>query len=408
MTAPTQARRGISRTAREKLDRLGTLLRVHDRQRWEIGDLVNQLVQSHRVSLSVISEKVNYSKPHLSELAATARFFGPDERTANFQDSLLARRVFTRFPALGIPITAIRDEIAKLHGKRPGEVKAHFMRRLTEAQTANVARQSSATARAECSNRCFHDDWRNVVPTLPDRSVKIFNADPPFGGYRWGDGGGYRSTRAESSGLRTDSDANSTEQAMEVTLALFGLCLPKLQKGGCLLLWQPGARPDSPAILERAAATGCDTPVALTWVKSNTGIVAEDNPYAPTTERLLIFVPRGTRLVKHEYDLSRSDVLMFPSETIQASRDVRTGKRPPNEVHMFQKPLALMEHLVRKHSYEGELLVDCFGCSGTACQAAGRLGRRWLYIERNAANFEWGQRRLGKSIAGSSDATYLS
>lgn len=281
-----------------------------------------------------------------------------------------------------------------MHGKRPGDVKAHFMRRLTEKQTANVARLCSTAARAHVSDRCFHDDWRNVVPKLPDRSVKIFNADPPFGGYRWGDGGGYRSTRAESSGLRTESDANTSEEAMEVTLALFDHCLPKLQEGGCLLLWQPGARPDLPAILAKAASSGWETPVALTWVKSNTGIVAEDYPYAPTTERLLIFVPRGTKLIKHEYDLSRSDALIFPSETIQASRDIRSGKRRANEVHMFQKPLLLMEHLIRKHSYEGELLVDCFGCSGTACQAAARLARRWIYIERNPENFTWGEHRL--------------
>lgn len=394
----TVRRRGVSKSANAKLDRLSELLVAHDRHCWDIGDLVNQLVQSHRVPLSVVGKKVSYSKSHLSELAATARSFPPVERTANFQDSLLARRVFVRFPAIGMSIAEIRDEIAGMQGKRPGAVKAHFMRRLTEKERRCAASEFERGQPAAMPSQCFNDDWRNIVPRLPDKSVKVFNADPPFGGYGWGEDGGYLSTRAESSGLRTESDANASDEAMEVTLALFDLCLPKLKEGGCLLLWQPGAKPDSPAVLAKATSSGWELPVALTWVKSNTGIVAEDYPYAPTTERILVFVPRDTKLVKHEYDLSRSDVLSYPSETIQASRDVRSGKSPPQSTHMFQKPTSLMEHLLRKHSHPGELIVDCFGCSGSTCIAASGLGRRWMYVERNAANFAWGRQRLREAV----------
>ncbi|HTV48625.1 MAG TPA: DNA methyltransferase, partial [Phycisphaerae bacterium] len=98
------------------------------------------------------------------------------------------------------------------------------------------------------------------------------------------------------------------------------------------------------------------------------------------------------------YEMNPSDVLIYPSETIQASRDIRTGKIIPQSVHMFQKPLSLMNHLVRKHSYPGELIVDCFGCSGSCCIAANSLGRRWLYIESNKNNFLWGAQRIMSSI----------
>jgi len=176
------------------------------------------------VPLSAISKKVSYSKSHLSELAATARFFSPDERTANFQDSLLARRVFVRFPAINMPITEIRDRIADMQGKRPGEVKAYFMHLLTERERERALTELDNSRPVAPLTQCFNDDWRNVVPQLPDKSVKVFNADPPFGGYGWGDEGGYLSTRAESSGLRTESDANASDEAMEVTLALYRRC----------------------------------------------------------------------------------------------------------------------------------------------------------------------------------------
>jgi DNA modification methylase len=386
--------RGFSKKAMAKLLRLNELISEHDSRCWEIGDLVTELVHSHRMPLSVIAKLVNYSKPRLSEFSTTARFFSPEQRTANFQDSLMTRRMFVRFPALSLTPMEIRDHISGMHGKRPGEIKAYFARLHASSHAARAGREQVSTHLSGLAGRCFKSDWRDVIPSMPDRSIKIINADPPFGGYSWRLDGGYISSRAESSGLRTDADANSDAEAAEVTLELFKLCLPKLAEGGCMLLWQPGARPDNPAVMEAATNNGWESPLALTWLKSNTGVAAEDCPYAPTTERILVFVPKGTKLVKHEYDLSRSDVLSFPSETIQASRDMRSGKSPPRSVHMFQKPTALMEHLLRKHSHPGELIVDCFGCSGSACVAAENLGRRWVYVERNAENFAWAKSNL--------------
>jgi DNA modification methylase len=402
MPTKVSRRRAYSAKALTKLKRLTELISRHDGVCWEIGDLVTELVQSHRVPLAVISKAVNYSKPRLSEFSVTARFFVPEQRTANFQDSLMARRMFVRFPALGMTALDIRDSISRMHGKRPGEIKAYFARLHASAEGRRAVGDLPTAQLAGFVGRCFHADWRDVVPSLPDRSIKIVNADPPFGGYGWRTEGGYLSSRSESSGLRTDSDANTDAEATEVTLALFKMCLPKLTEGGCVLLWQPGARPDNPALIDTAMSCGWELPVALTWLKSNTGVAAEDCPYAPTTERILVFVPRGTKLVKHERDMSRSDVLSYPSETIQASREVRSGSLPAKSTHMFQKPLPLMEHLIRKHSYPGELVVDCFGCSGSACIAAEKLGRRWVYVERNAENFAWGRQRLDRECTSSS------
>ena len=403
--SPNQ-RKGYSKAAVLKVDRLSRLIAAHDACCWQIGDLVTELVLSHRMPLAVVARKVSYSKPRLSEFSTTARFFKPEHRTANFQDCLMARRMFVRFPGLGLTAVEIRDQIAAMHGKRPSEIKAYFARKHAAAE-ASRATQGPDIPEATQAGGCFHSDWRDVIPTIPDRSIKMINADPPFGGYSWQTDGGYLSSRSGSSGLRTESDANSDAEAMEVTLDLFRLCLPKLKDGGCLLLWQAGAKPDNPAVIETVAACGWESPLALTWLKSNTGVAAEDSPYAPTTERILIFVPRGQKLIKHERDMSRSDVLSFPSETISASRDFRMGNMPPRTVHMFQKPNALMEHLIRKHSYPGELIVDCFGCSGSCCIAAERLGRQWLYIESNADNFEWGRHRLAAEIRQPSSASPL-
>lgn len=67
--------------------------------------------------------------------------------------------------------------------------------------------------------------------------------------------------------------------------------------------------------------------------------------------------------------------------------DVRTG-------HQTQKPLALMELLVRLFSEKGELILDPFTGSGTTGVAAIRLGRRFIGWEMNPAYAEMARRRL--------------
>ena len=67
--------------------------------------------------------------------------------------------------------------------------------------------------------------------------------------------------------------------------------------------------------------------------------------------------------------------------------DLRTG-------HQTQRPLALMELLVRLFSNQGELVLDPLAGSGTTGVAAVRLGRRSLGWEMNAQYVEMASKRL--------------
>jgi len=50
-------------------------------------------------------------------------------------------------------------------------------------------------------------------------------------------------------------------------------------------------------------------------------------------------------------------------------------------LHPTQKPVALMEYLIKTYTNEGELVLD-FACgSGTTCKAAQNLGRRYIGID---------------------------
>ena len=226
-----------------KVRKLARLLRQHDRRCWEIGDVVADLVGRHRLTLGIIAKRVGYSRARLSEFHLTARTFAADERAeGSFYDGLMARRVWQRLPRLGMTPLAIRAEIIKLRGKRARQIMAHFIAILLRREEneslsagAELGRRSS-----QLINRPHFGEWRMVVPRLPDASVKLFVCDPPFGGYSWRDDGGYLSSRADTNGLRADSDNNTEKEALAVTLPLFRACLPKLATGGCLVLFQAG------------------------------------------------------------------------------------------------------------------------------------------------------------------------
>jgi len=65
-----------------------------------------------------------------------------------------------------------------------------------------------------------------------------------------------------------------------------------------------------------------------------------------------------------------------------------------------QKPLALIEALIEKHSDPGDLVVDCFSGSGTCALAAARTRRRFSGCELSPEYWEKSVRRLeGEGIA---------
>lgn len=69
-----------------------------------------------------------------------------------------------------------------------------------------------------------------------------------------------------------------------------------------------------------------------------------------------------------------------------------TGK---NDGHPTQKPLALMEALVRDFTDPGDLILDPFAGSGTTGVACRRLGRRFLGWERDPKFHAAAMKRIG-------------
>jgi len=97
-------------------------------------------------------------------------------------------------------------------------------------------------------------------------------------------------------------------------------------------------------------------------------------------------------------DVFMRDVWEIPA-VINVSAE-RTG-------YPTQKPIALLERIIRASSNEGDWVLDPFCGSGTTLVAAQRLGRRWIGIDVNAEALRVARSRLAVASAQSLEALHV-
>lgn len=95
-----------------------------------------------------------------------------------------------------------------------------------------------------------------------------------------------------------------------------------------------------------------------------------------------------------------------------AERTIPLGKRYPQSVEKFnnpnhgeagahptQKPVALMEYMIRTYTNEGDTVLDNTMGSGTTGVACANTGRSFIGIERDEKYFETACRRIENSVS---------
>ncbi len=93
----------------------------------------------------------------------------------------------------------------------------------------------------------------------------------------------------------------------------------------------------------------------------------------------ILYYKRGNR---EKSDVRRNNVLHVPQ------------LRPTQLIHPHEKPLPLLELLIKHSTNKGDFLVDPFGGSGSLVRAAERTGRSAVAIEYNEKNYQLAKRKL--------------
>lgn len=81
---------------------------------------------------------------------------------------------------------------------------------------------------------------------------------------------------------------------------------------------------------------------------------------------------------------------------------IQQATKYPGETFNYptQKPIKLMERIIKASSNEGDIVLDCFAGSGTTMAVAQKLGRRWIGCDINIGAIQTTTKRLAQIIEG--------
>ena len=153
------------------------------------------------------------------------------------------------------------------------------------------------------------------------------------------------------------------------------------------------------------------------WKKEKpTNIFQVKRRFGKTTETISIFyrqqVTYNPQMVRHTgkivknkpKGIHKSVVAGNSKQTVTAYTD--TGFRYPTDIlefrrevlgttiHPTQKPVALMEYLIKTYTNENETVLDFTFGSGTTGVACMNTGRKFIGIEKDAGYFEIASKRI--------------
>ena len=248
------------------------------------------------------------------------------------------------------------------------------------------------------NGRIIHGDALEVLQQIPDESIDLIFVDPP---YNIG-----KNFSGRKDKWKTDKDY------LDWCYQWIDLCIQKVKPNGSLyLMTSTQFMPyfdlyvrDKVTILSR-----------IVWSYDSSGVQAK-NYFGSMYEPILYCVKN-----KNNYTFNSDDILVEAKtgakrKLIDYRKDppqpYKTEKVPGNvwnfarvryrmeeyENHPTQKPISLLERIIKASSNEEDVVLDPFCGTFTTCFVAQQLKRRFIGIEIQEEYFKIGLRRLGIAL----------
>ena len=219
-------------------------------------------------------------------------------------------------------------------------------------------------------NKIHFGDCLELFKQIDDDSISLCLTDPPYNIAR--DNNFHTMGRAGIDFGQWDKEADIFSYIKE--------CFKVLDKNGSFIVFNAWANLGD--IKKEAEKCGFETKDVIRLEKSNPMPRNRDRRYITDYEFAIWFTMPGAKWIFNRQDAG------YQRPKFVCSID--------KGLHPTQKPLKLMEELVKIHSNPGDLILDCFAGSGTTCLAANNLGRKYLGFENNKEYFDISVKRLGQ------------
>jgi site-specific DNA-methyltransferase (adenine-specific) len=220
----------------------------------------------------------------------------------------------------------------------------------------------------------INDDFINVVPKLDDESVSLFLIDIPYNISR---DNNFSSMKDRKNRVGIDFG----EWDKEFNESSLGILIPKLKKGGSILIWSAFEQFD----IIRDVFQELELKDKLIWEKSNPMPRNRDRRYVSNVELCTWYVKKGEKWTfNRQKESYESCVLKYPSESGGGF----------TRYHPTQKNLEMIKYLVNIHSNIDDVVVDCFLGGGTTGVACKLLNRNFIGVELDKNYFEVSKKRI--------------
>lgn len=221
----------------------------------------------------------------------------------------------------------------------------------------------------------YNDDFKNVVRDIPDESVDLILIDIPFNISRENN----FKTMKDRTG-RNGIDFGEWDKGFDVTS--LSILPSKLTPNGSLLIFHSFEQFSE---LQDIFYPDLVFKDKLIWEKTNPMPRNRDRRYVNNIEMFSWYVKKNAKWAFNRQD-SKYDscVFRYPSESGGGFK----------RYHPCQKNLALIENLIKRHSNEGEIVMDCFMGGGTTGVACVHTNRNFIGVEIDEGYYNIAKERI--------------
>ena len=243
-------------------------------------------------------------------------------------------------------------------------------------------------------------DCLEELKTLPDRSVDLVFADPPYNLQLGGEL--LRPDNSKVDAVDDDWDRFESFATYDAfTRAWMGECQRVLKDDGAL--WVIGSYHNIFRVGAVLQDLGFWILNDIVWRKSNPMPNFKGTRFTNAHETLIWATKsRGGKRYTFNYDAMKmaNDELQMRSDwTLPlCTGEERLKDETGAKAHPTQKPEALLHRLIMASTRPGDLILDPFFGTGTTGAAAKRLGRRFIGIEREEAYARLAKERIGRVV----------
>ena len=216
----------------------------------------------------------------------------------------------------------------------------------------------------EIINKVIQGDCIEVMRNIPDKSIDLILTDPPYG-INFCSPWTNRKERLQNDKL------DDWKEMLPKMLAEFKRILTDT---GCCCCCCGGGKTPVTALFTIEAIKHFYLIQTLVWRK----FLGLGWRYRPAYENIVILSKSKDDYAFYDETKKCGNVIEGINQDIPSYNGDKAGGI---DEHPTQKPIELMNHLIKIHSKPNDLIIDPFLGQGTTALSAKQLGRRWIGIE---------------------------